>query len=531
MAINIPIVTDFNSKGLQDASNAFTNFRTKIGEADGAMGKMKAGFGAATDFMKANAGNFAAAAGAAFLGFAVKSIGAFQDLALEVDKFSNVTGLAAEEASRYVEVAGDLGIEASSVSTAIDKMNRQLSANRAAFEDLGVEIARTNSGAIDVNKTFINVIGALNKIDDPSKRAAAAANLLGKNWKEVSEIITMGAPALQSSLDAIAGAKIIDEDDIRRAKEFRAAQDGLKDALESLTISLGQSVVPVLTKLAEGIAEVLDKTSFWGRVTNVTAGIVTRDFRRVADGIWGAKEDIVDAIDDTTTAFWKTQEQMYRTRYEALRLEGQLSDLEEAVAELKGEIDERQAWRNLQEDIQRAGEAALVAFAEQTPEALRASEEATDNARLAAAEYITQLDGIPDEIKTEIIANLDKANVDEIEAILADLTRRRTVEVLVRTRPSEVGSGGREQGTAPPGFETVDTPFGRFERPKDGSGDWRAAGQRSAMNLMGASKASAASVVVNVAGSVTTEKDLVESIRKGLVDAQRNGAQLVYSNY
>jgi len=37
-------------------------------------------------------------------------------------------------------------------------------------------------------------------------------------------------------------------------------------------------------------------------------------------------------------------------------------------------------------------------------------------------------------------------------------------------------------------------------------------------------------ITVNVAGSVTSERDLVETIRKGLVDAQRNGAQLVYSN-
>ena len=38
-------------------------------------------------------------------------------------------------------------------------------------------------------------------------------------------------------------------------------------------------------------------------------------------------------------------------------------------------------------------------------------------------------------------------------------------------------------------------------------------------------------VVVNVQGSVTTENDLVESIRKGLVNAQRNGSGLVYSNF
>ena len=36
-------------------------------------------------------------------------------------------------------------------------------------------------------------------------------------------------------------------------------------------------------------------------------------------------------------------------------------------------------------------------------------------------------------------------------------------------------------------------------------------------------------VVVNVAGSVVTENQLVESIRKGLIDAQRNGKQLVFT--
>ena len=40
----------------------------------------------------------------------------------------------------------------------------------------------------------------------------------------------------------------------------------------------------------------------------------------------------------------------------------------------------------------------------------------------------------------------------------------------------------------------------------------------------------AVAVNVNVQGSVITELELVESIRKGLVNAQRSGKQLVYSN-
>jgi hypothetical protein len=37
-------------------------------------------------------------------------------------------------------------------------------------------------------------------------------------------------------------------------------------------------------------------------------------------------------------------------------------------------------------------------------------------------------------------------------------------------------------------------------------------------------------IVVNVQGSVVSENDLIETIRRGLVNAQRNGSQLVYSN-
>jgi hypothetical protein len=40
----------------------------------------------------------------------------------------------------------------------------------------------------------------------------------------------------------------------------------------------------------------------------------------------------------------------------------------------------------------------------------------------------------------------------------------------------------------------------------------------------------APTIVVNVAGSVTSERDLVESIRRGLVNSQRNGSPLIYSN-
>jgi hypothetical protein len=525
VAINIPIISEFDSKGLQSAQNAFNNFRTKVNEADGAMGKMKAGFGAATDYMRANAGMLAATAGTALATFAVKAVKDFQDLALQVDKFSNVTRVAAQESSRWIEVAGDLGIETTAVEGAINKMNRALSTSRDDFAELGIEIARTNDGTIDANETFIRTLDALGRMKDPAARAAAATKLLGKSWSEVSELVEMGAGSLREALASVGEAKLIDEAEIQKAKDFREAQDRLKDAFESVAIAIGTELVPMMTDLINSIAPLAEKAGWLSRAWKVGFGAMTGNVKMLQDGMTGGASNLDQSVNEVTMSFWEQQQQMYRLRYEALKLTDQFSALDEVLAELKGEVDERQAWRNLQDDIQRAGQLALEAFMERTPEALRASESALDSARLAAAEYILKLDDIPEEQKTQIIADLDDANLDEIEQTLDNLARDRRVTITARVRAPEVGSGGREQGAPPAGTvgNIVDTPFGRF---RDLGG-----GAFEPVNLGSSTRsAQATNVTVNVAGSVTSERDLVESVRKGLVDAQRSGYNLVYSN-
>ena len=100
MAINIPIITEFSDKGLQSARGAFDTFKGKVAEAEGGMGKFKAGANVALDTVKANAGTFALAAGGAIAGFAYNAIKDFQDLALSVDDFRNKTDLTLQQSSQ-----------------------------------------------------------------------------------------------------------------------------------------------------------------------------------------------------------------------------------------------------------------------------------------------------------------------------------------------------------------------------------------------------------------------------------------------
>jgi len=530
MAINIPIVTDFNSKGLQDASNAFQNFKSKIGEAEGAMGKMKAGFSAAGDFIKANAAQFTAVAGAAIAGFVVKAIGEFQDLALAVDKFRDATGVTLDEASRWTEVAGDIGVDAGTIETALNRMNKQASDGSGLFKELGVQLKRHKDGEFDPHATFLDVIDALKNIKDPADKARIASGLLGKGWQEMANLIEEGSGPLLARMREVSEAKLINEDEVKKAEAFRDTMDTLNDTFRDVVLKLAEDFIPLLTTIVQKMMPIVGLA---GDVATAIAGpssttqafldmgaaldevVAKLGFEQVMKDLNLSADELAVMIDKNLVPSTYRMRDAWIEGYRAMidakgvadDTTDSIGDLEQAIAELKGEIDERQAWRNLQDDIQQAGEAAIRAFKEQTPEALRASEGALDEARLAAAEYIAELDGIPDDIKTDIIAGLDTANITEIERTLAYLARPRVAGIIVGVgeTPSEVTGRGSRSAMS------LTTP--------------------GAVNIMPTSTTGTGNVIVNVGGSVTTENDLIESVRKGLVNAQRNGSGLVYNNF
>ena len=244
-----------------DASQAVTEFK-KLGNsvekstkgASGSVGKFKQLSSGAFAEVKANAGMMAAGAGAAFAGFALHAASSFSDLGVTIGKFRDSTGLAAEEASRMVELSGDLGISSDTLQATLGRLNKNIKPE--LFKQLGIEIATTKTGATDVQGTFLNVIDKLNGIKDPAVKAATATKLLGRNWQEISEIIGMGSAGLADRLKSITGAKVMSDDEIKKAREFRDAQDALKDVFEELVITIGSRLAPALSDAANSMANI-----------------------------------------------------------------------------------------------------------------------------------------------------------------------------------------------------------------------------------------------------------------------------------
>jgi hypothetical protein len=559
MAVTIPIISEFSDKGVVAAQSAFDNFKTKIGEADGAMGKMKAGFGAAMDTMKANAGAFAAAAGAAILGFAVKAIGEFQDLALAAGKFADSTNLAVEEASAFIEVAGDLGIESSVLEKAINKMNIAIGKGSKEFNALGVEVAYNDKGLVDTNETFLRTVDALNRLSDGTDRSRYASAVFGKSWMEMSELISMGAGNLRTALDSVSEAKIINPEELKRARDLRDAQDGLRDAFEDVTITIGQNLVPALSQMIRTVTPLLElmgplsqsifagadaSASYGEQVANNNIQLrITRGAMDLFNKILGRnKEETDDAgesLEFLNNRLVRAQMGAQQLRYATLQLGQSVSALDEdtnglidTFDSLLAQFDRDELVTGLKDKFAEFQKTVLEALGKATPEAAAKSEAAMRDL-VREMGQVAQSARLTSQQQVKIVALLEKGQYDaayqELLGQLAAVPRQIPIEFIGSVSGIPVPAGQTPSETT--GRGGLGPGFGGL--PNVGGGKGGAASTRpiiGAFNLMPTSSAGT-NVTVNVAGSVTSENDLIESIRKGLVNAQRNGSGLVYANF
>jgi hypothetical protein len=65
---------------------------------------------------------------------------------------------------------------------------------------------------------------------------------------ELAELVSVGSDGLSASLASVSGAKVIDAEEVQKARDLRASMDELKDRFEDLTLELGENLVPAVTQ-------------------------------------------------------------------------------------------------------------------------------------------------------------------------------------------------------------------------------------------------------------------------------------------
>ena len=374
-----------------DTKSGVDGFKKVDAEASGAAGKLQGlidkspalknalgGLGVDAGMLAGGLGNLAKTMGPAVLGAVVtKGIGDFQALAGDVLAFQRIAGTTADESSRWVEVLGDYGLTAEQGAASIGKFAKVIGTTPDVLARYGVEIQKNKDGTVDLNGTLLEASDVFRNTTDETKRAALGAALFGKSWQDLVPVLEKGSGEIRDALGSVAQGKLLSEQDLKDAEDFRLAIDGLKDVVESLSVTVGKELVPQLKDLAEVAAwagGVMDNemtkpliklyewvvmfpvtvvkkiADTWGELRDKTADYV------VQEGL--AKGAIAALAEETKRATDAAAVDVTVTREQA-RLKGEHADVTEVLAE-----KQRDATK-VQENAERAAKELTKALEDQ----------------------------------------------------------------------------------------------------------------------------------------------------------------------
>jgi hypothetical protein len=234
---------------------------------------------------------------------------AFQNLALAAGEMADATGLSTEQASRWITVAGDMGVSSDTLETAFGRLAKAVGQHSAALADLGLKIAHTKDGQVDMNQTMLNAITLLNTTKDEAQKAAIASQLFGKGWQSMSELIGQGSDKLTADLAKVDATRVISPEQVQQSREFRDSLKELEHSASDLGMTLGQELVPVLTTVTKDMNDALTSFKEWsargaldlpnapqgGFLSAFSGG--QKEFAGAIDALVGAHDAAAKAVD------------------------------------------------------------------------------------------------------------------------------------------------------------------------------------------------------------------------------------------
>lgn len=294
----LQVILDVDANGANTGLKGFiSNFRTSIAQAEGGIGKFKAGWSAASSAISKNAGILGVATGTALVAAGVKGVQAFEDTARAALNLGKATGLTTEQASRWIAVADDAGVSAEQLGTSIGRMDKTL--NSSSWEKYGIATHDAAGNVRDANSVFVDAMSKLSAMTDTTARAQAGQELFGKGWAGLAPMIGHTRAEYQQMLGAVSDGQVITDGEAAKSEKWRLAMDNLQDSLGDVGIALGELVAdgaPVLNLFARltGAAAKLVATATGGDAKSLSKPI--EQFHKAVEGLDGSDEALVKTL-------------------------------------------------------------------------------------------------------------------------------------------------------------------------------------------------------------------------------------------
>lgn len=227
------------------------------GHVRAANDEMSKGFaGIAAAFGKV--GGMMAAVGA-MLGGAVFAAGVAETKKLtgEANALARALGINTTEASALNVALGDIYSSSETFIGASQMLGRQLRTNEEGLNAMGLKTRDANGDFRNMKDLMLDAITVLNGYKEGTDRALAAQTMFGRGGAEVMAMLKLNnevidaAKQKQEELGLIVGVE-----NVQANKEYKAAMNDVDDVMSAIRKTIGDAVMPVLTKLGEWFATI-----------------------------------------------------------------------------------------------------------------------------------------------------------------------------------------------------------------------------------------------------------------------------------
>lgn len=196
--------------------------------------------------------------GALGVGLSVGAFAAFAksgiDAADAMNDMSARLGVSVKDLASFKLAAEQSGTSLDGVGIGIAKLTKSIGEAEAGNKSMSAALQGLGITARDPKEAFFQLADAVQRIEDPSKRAALLSQVLGKSYGELVPLLSQGGEALRKSA--------------RESESFADAMarlapdaDKFNDNLSTLKINAAGAAGELLTKLVPGLAETASRVN------------------------------------------------------------------------------------------------------------------------------------------------------------------------------------------------------------------------------------------------------------------------------
>jgi len=180
----------------------------------------------------------------------------------ELKTLSEQTGVSTDELQKWNYAAERVDVDVSTMTGAMKKLKKQLTATNSPLEKLGISTKDANGEFRDITDIFYDSLEALGKIQNETERDVVAMELFGKSADELAGIIDDGGASLRELGEEAANlGYIIPEESIDKANELNDAIDKLKTeatgTFAQIGIEIAEMLMPYLPDIKNAIEGIL----------------------------------------------------------------------------------------------------------------------------------------------------------------------------------------------------------------------------------------------------------------------------------